>query len=84
MQSHAIAAQDIAAGIAAVREAADCFPPRSVHVAVVDFRVATSRRIVAAKIAVRLLCFPINGLLSQMSSDGWSVFESLRPADLSM
>ena len=67
--SHSIAAQNVLAGAAVLREAAVCFPPRTVHVAVVDPGVGTSRRLVAAKIADQFFVLPDNGLLTHLLRD---------------
>ncbi len=67
--THAIPAQNVLAGAAALREAAVRFPPQSIHVAVVDPGVGTSRRLVGVQIADRLFVLPDNGLLSRMLTD---------------
>lgn len=62
--THDIPPQDIAAGARQLRMVVDCFPPETVHVAVVDPGVGTRRAIVAARMADQFFVAPDNGLLS--------------------
>jgi S-adenosylmethionine hydrolase len=62
--THAIPPQDIFAGALALADAAPWFPPETIHVAVVDPGVGTSRRAIAARIGEQWYLAPDNGLLT--------------------
>lgn len=62
--SHGIPHQDILAGALVLRAAAPYFPPGTVHVAVVDPGVGTTRRPVCIETPEAYLVGPDNGLLS--------------------
>jgi S-adenosylmethionine hydrolase len=64
--THAIHAQDIRAGALAL-EATRWFPDDTIHVAVVDPGVGSSRGIVYAKIGTQHYVAPDNGLLSRLA-----------------
>lgn len=66
---HEVPPQDIGAAARLLREAAMEFPAGTVHVAVVDPGVGTSRRIVAAEIEQQRFVLPDNGLLSLVLDD---------------
>jgi S-adenosylmethionine hydrolase len=65
--SHAIPHQDIRAGAIVLAETAHWFPPGTIHVAVVDPGVGSSRRIVYARFAAQQFVAPDNGLLSSLA-----------------
>lgn len=62
--THAIPAQDIAAGAFALKTSFAYFPPGTVHLAVVDPGVGSTRRPIAAHIGSYFYVCPDNGLLS--------------------
>ena len=62
--SHAVPPQDILAGALTLERSIPYFPPGSVHMAVVDPGVGTSRRPMAARIGQQLVVGPDNGLFS--------------------
>ncbi len=64
--THGIPAQDIRQGALTLREATGVFPEETIHVAVVDPGVGTSRKLVYVEFEdCRVVC-PDNGLLSQL------------------
>jgi S-adenosyl-L-methionine hydrolase (adenosine-forming) len=65
--SHAIPHQDIRAGAIVLAETARWFPPETIHVAVVDPGVGSSRRVVYARIGSQHFVAPDNGLLSRLA-----------------
>jgi S-adenosylmethionine hydrolase len=65
--THAIRPQDIRAGALTLADATRWFPPRTIHVAVVDPGVGTARRIVFARIGEHEFIAPDNGLLSRLA-----------------
>jgi S-adenosylmethionine hydrolase len=65
--SHAIPHQDIRAGAIVLAESAPWFPPDTIHVAVVDPGVGSSRRIVYARFGPQQFIAPDNGLLSGLA-----------------
>ncbi|HJQ82531.1 MAG TPA: SAM-dependent chlorinase/fluorinase [Candidatus Binatia bacterium] len=62
--THAVPPQDVLAGALVLRHAVPYFPPRSVHVAVVDPGVGTARRPLCVEVDGGFLVGPDNGLLS--------------------
>lgn len=68
--SHGVPPQDVLAGALVLRHAVDWFPPRSVHVAVVDPGVGSARRALAVEIDAGILVGPDNGVLSLAFADG--------------
>ncbi len=64
--THHIPPQDIAAAGDALASAYRYFPPGTVHLAVVDPGVGTSRRAVAARVGACVYVCPDNGLLSPL------------------
>lgn len=66
--SHSIPAQGIRAGALALAETTPHFPPGTIHVAVVDPGVGTSRRIVYAEIGGGRYIVPDNGLLTWLAA----------------
>jgi len=69
--SHAIPHQDIRQGALALAQAAPWFPPGTIHVAVVDPGVGTSRKIICMAAGEHLFVAPDNGLLSRLALDKW-------------
>ncbi len=65
--THSVGAQDIRAGALALFETTRWFPPGTIHVAVVDPGVGTSRGIVYARIGNQAYVAPDNGLLSRLA-----------------
>lgn len=65
--SHAIGAQNIREGAMVLADVAPRFPPGTIHVAVVDPGVGTSRRILYAEIGTQQYIAPDNGLLSRVA-----------------
>lgn len=64
--THEIPPQDITRGSLALGEMWRTFPPGTIHVAVIDPGVGTSRGILGAKCDDRLFVLPNNGLLSHV------------------
>lgn len=65
--SHGIAPQNIREGAVVLADTTPRFPPASLHVAVVDPGVGTTRRIVYAEIGEQRYIAPDNGLLSLLA-----------------
>jgi S-adenosylmethionine hydrolase len=66
--SHAVPHQDIRTGAIVLAETARWFPADTIHVAVVDPGVGSSRRIVYARIGPQQFIAPDNGLLSRLTT----------------
>ncbi len=66
--SHAIRSQDVRQGALALADATPRFPAGTIHVAVVDPGVGTSRRILYAEINEHRYIAPDNGLLSRLTA----------------
>ena len=66
--SHDIPPQDIRRAALLLDDAADWFPPDTIHVAVVDPGVGTDRAIVYARIGQHHFLAPDNGLLSRLTA----------------
>jgi hypothetical protein len=62
--THGIPAGDVWAGAFALRESCRCFPPGTIHVAVVDPGVGSERRAVAVRTRDQIFVAPDNGLLA--------------------
>jgi S-adenosylmethionine hydrolase len=62
--SHGIPPQDIRAGAIVLDEVCRRFPPRTIHVAVIDPGVGTPRELVFVKVGPQRYVAPDNGLLS--------------------
>jgi S-adenosyl-L-methionine hydrolase (adenosine-forming) len=62
--SHAVSPQNIREGAVVLADATPRFPPGTIHVAVVDPGVGTSRRMIYAEIGPQRYVAPDNGLLS--------------------
>ena len=65
--SHAIGPQNIRQGALVLAEATRWFPPDTIHLAVVDPGVGTTRKIVYARIGKHDFVAPDNGLLSRLA-----------------
>jgi S-adenosylmethionine hydrolase len=65
--THTVPPQDIAAGALALRDTPLLFPATTLHIAVVDPGVGTSRSIVYAEIAGHRFICPDNGLLTWLA-----------------
>jgi S-adenosylmethionine hydrolase len=66
--SHAIRPQDVRQGAIVLADATPRFPAGTIHVAVVDPGVGTSRRILYTEIGPQRYIAPDNGLLSRMTT----------------
>jgi S-adenosylmethionine hydrolase len=64
--SHQIAPQNVLEGALVLARAAPFFPPGTVHVAVVDPGVGTSRRPLAARLGTQFVVGPDNGLFTPL------------------
>mgnify|MGYP000918084045 CR=1 FL=1 len=67
--THAIGPQDVFEGAFVLRSVWEAFEPGTVHVAVVDPGVGSSRRIVAGRYGGRLVVAPDNGLVTMVHRD---------------
>ncbi len=66
--SHAVGPQNIREGAVVLADATPQFPPGTIHVAVVDPGVGTSRRLLYAEIGAQRYLAPDNGLLSLLAT----------------
>ena len=73
--THGIPPQDVLAGALVLRHAVPYFPPGTVHVAVVDPGVGTSRRALCVVTERELLVGPDNGLLSLAAAGARHIIE---------
>lgn len=62
--THEVAPQDVLCGSISLERAIDGFPPKTIHLAVVDPGVGGSRRILIVKIRDSLVVCPDNGLIT--------------------
>ncbi len=76
--SHQISPQNVMQGAHMLAEAAPYFAPGTVHVAVVDPGVGTSRRALAARIGSQFYVAPDNGLLSFVLQNAQEKNESIK------
>jgi hypothetical protein len=81
--THTVGSQNVREGAIALADATPRFPPRTIHVAVVDPGVGTARRVVYAEIGGQRYLAPDNGLLSLLaqratSPPQWRVLENDR------
>ena len=67
--THEIPAQDVRTGSLALWRAGPFFPAGTVHIAVVDPGVGTTRRPIAANLGNQFFVMPDNGLISPMLED---------------
>jgi S-adenosylmethionine hydrolase len=77
--THEIPPQDVAAAAFALCQAAPCFPPGTVHVAVVDPGVGGPRRSVAVDDGWQRFVAPDNGVLSLVAPSPRAVHEIKNP-----
>lgn len=66
--AHDVPPQDVRRAALLLDDAADWFPPETIHVAVVDPGVGTDRAIVYARIGQQQFLAPDNGLLSRLAA----------------
>src|SRR5581483_10205191 len=80
--SHEIPPFSIHAGAYAIDQAAPYFPPRTVHVVVIDPGVGTARRAVLLEALGQYFIAPDNGVLSMIAArdKNWRAFEIANPA----
>lgn len=62
--THAIAPQDVRGASFLVADLAEAFPPNTVHLAVIDPGVGSSRRVIATRVGDQFYVAPDNGLLT--------------------
>jgi len=67
--THDIPPQNIAAGALVLAQATPWFPPQTLHIAVVDPGVGTSRKMIYARIGEQRYLAPDNGLLSRLAKN---------------
>ncbi|MCB1037233.1 MAG: SAM-dependent chlorinase/fluorinase [Acidobacteria bacterium] len=72
--SHQVEAGNITQASFLLAATAPCFPPGTVHLAVVDPGVGSARRMLAVEAAGQLFVAPDNGLLTPWISDGRAYF----------
>jgi S-adenosyl-L-methionine hydrolase (adenosine-forming) len=78
--SHEVEAQQITEGALAVEAAAPCFPPGTIHLAVVDPGVGTTRRGLVIAARRQFFVGPDNGLFTPILAAGeWQAFELASP-----
>jgi S-adenosyl-L-methionine hydrolase (adenosine-forming) len=65
--THAVPPQDVRHGAIVLEEITPWFPPETIHVAVVDPGVGSSRKIIYARIGPSHFLAPDNGLLSRLA-----------------
>lgn len=67
--THTIARHDVVHGAFVLRQAFDCFPEDTIHVAVVDPGVGTTRRLIAVAYGSQTILAPDNGLVTLVHRD---------------
>ncbi len=78
--SHDIRPQSVLHGATVLQDSVPCFPPGSIHIAVVDPGVGSDRSLVVAEIGPWLVLGPDNGLLSSLAAD-WPIGRIIRLAN---
>jgi S-adenosyl-L-methionine hydrolase (adenosine-forming) len=75
--THEIPAQDIHSAAFTLGQAYSCFPPGTIHLAVVDPGVGSARKALAATAGAQLFVAPDNGILSyvQRAEEDFAAFE---------
>lgn len=75
--THMIAPQDVMSAAYVLGQASQCFPRGTIHVAVVDPGVGTSRKVLAAIAGDQFFVAPDNGILSYVaqSQDNFEAYE---------
>src|SRR5437763_10942624 len=76
--THLIAPQDVLAGSITLQRVIASFPPRSIHLAVVDPGVGTRRRLLIIKINRQRVICPDNGLITW----AWRLHENAKAYEL--
>jgi len=66
--SHEVPPQDVRRAALLLFDAADCYPPETIHLVVVDPGVGTDRAIVYARIGSQQFIAPDNGLLGRLAA----------------
>lgn len=78
--SHDIEPQDIMAGAWVIKNAAFMYPPETIHLAVIDPGVGTSRKPIIARIKNQIFVGPDNGLFSLAAEgESYEVYELRNP-----
>ena len=77
--THHVTAHDILEGALAVEAVAAVCPPGTIHVAVVDPGVGTSRRGLAVAAGRQVFVGPDNGIFTPVLGGGWEAFELRAP-----
>ena len=67
--THTISPHNVVHGAFILRQIFDCFPDGTIHVAVVDPGVGSSRRLIAARYGGQIVLAPDNGLVSLIHRD---------------
>jgi S-adenosylmethionine hydrolase len=77
--THEVEPQQIMEAALTLEAAAPCFPPGTIHVAVVDPGVGTARRGLVVAAAGQFFVGPDNGLFTPVLRAGWRAFELTAP-----
>jgi S-adenosylmethionine hydrolase len=67
--THEVSPQNVVQAAFILRQAFECFPADTIHVAVIDPGVGTARPVIAAKYAGQFILAPDNGLVSLVHRD---------------
>jgi hypothetical protein len=75
--THQIPPQDVFSGAFTLSQAYGCFPPSTIHVAVVDPGVGTARKAILVSAAAQWFVAPDNGILTYVfeREEGWTANE---------
>jgi S-adenosyl-L-methionine hydrolase (adenosine-forming) len=74
--SHLVPPQDIFTGAFILGQSCFCFPPNSIHLAVVDPGVGTPRKVLAVSVGGHIFVAPDNGILTYvLAGQDFSAFE---------
>ena len=77
--THEVPAHDVTEGALALEAVAPCFPPGTVHLAVVDPGVGTARRGIAVAARGQVFVGPDNGLFTPFLDGEWRAVELASP-----
>ena len=80
--THAIPPQSIREGAVVLADVAACFPAGTLHVAVVDPGVGSSRKILYVEIGTQRFLVPDNGLIGLAAREQWPSLRTLAFGDL--
>lgn len=80
--THKIAPQNIRQAALVLQRAAPYFPEGTIHLAVVDPGVGTSRRAMAAVTGDQMFVGPDNGLITFLAQDAWHALERVEMVEL--